>query len=257
MDDSSGWSRLYALGVQAIIAAQEDAAEASWDYLIGTLSDNRVAANDLVVNAPIGRLRSGQSASRFVSAARDATGARMRQGATFAQALDATRHVMSSVAASEPHRIGRQASFEAGAADPRFSRWQRIAEPGACAWCRAAATRGAVYHSRDTAVAATMHRPIKGHTHCRCNVVELVDARAIQQSKDQGAKDWEHMVETGQAPKVRAKGGGQSTAPARGYDRVASVNQQLKVLRRQIDDGTATQWTRDRIAVLEAEAALT
>lgn len=311
--DSEGWARLTAIGTRTIIEAQDEAADAVGDYLIGTLADSRVAANSLTIESPLGVLTSDQTVARFLAASRNATGARMSQGAPFAQALQSTSTVVVGVGASEPHRIGRSATFTTGARDERFQRWQRIAEPGACAWCRMAASRGAVYYSRDTAYSVAS--PARGHSHCRCRIVEVVGADAIEKSRDLGAQDWKRMqsdqataFRRGTTPEAQARqlmpdnyagsaqrridlqnqrarleaqlsdgsitdwgrsrlddiqkeltSGqfiGETKLPKPGiYDRVTSAAQEAAVLRRQINDGTASQWTRDRLTVLEAQAA--
>jgi hypothetical protein len=257
MDDLDGWQRLNALGLATITATQTDAIDTTAEYLIGTLADNRIPGNDVVVPIRPGVLQSGQSVARFLLATRDAVGSRMNAGDPFPVALQGSRNVVVGVGASEPHRIGRQGSYLTGATDSRFSRWQRVTVGDTCAWCRMAASRGAVYYTKSSAQSVT---PAKGHPHCDCRMVEIVGEDAIEESRARGALDWARQRADGTAwtpPATSTARGASRPAPVQlaPLDRAKSVAQQLKVLRRQIGDGTATQWTRDRIAVLEAEAA--
>jgi hypothetical protein len=163
----------------------------------------------------------------------------MNAGDPFPLALEASKNVVVAVGASEPHRIGRDGTYESAKSDPRFTRYRRVAEPKACRFCMMLASRGAVYLSESSAGGAK-----KFHSHCRCHVEAVTSEAARRASRDAGAKDWAAMDQP--------KSTGIRLQPV---DRAASVAQQLSVLRRQIGDGTATQWTRDRIRVLEAEQA--
>lgn len=254
MNDDAGWQRLNALGLATITGAQADAIDTVDEYLIGTLADNRVPGNDVQVPIRPGVLQSGQSVARFLFATRDSVGARMNAGAKFPEALNASRNVVVGTGASEPHRIGRQGSYLTGATDSRFSRWQRVTVGDTCAWCRMAASRGAVYYTKSSAQSVT---PAKGHPHCDCRMVEIVGEDAIAESRARGAEDWKRQRAEGTAWTPPDARGTNRPAPLQlaPLDRAKSIAQQLKVLRRQIEDGTATQWTRDRIGVLEAEAA--
>lgn len=241
--DAAGFARLTRVGAQVIVAAQEASADAVAEYLVGALADNGVSGDDVRVAAEPGRLAKGQSVEGFLAQTEPAVQARVAGGSAFDEALRASMQVVLAVGASEAHRIGRDAVLSAALGDERWTRYARIAEASACQFCLMLETRGAVYLSATTAGQAR-----RFHPHCRCRIVPVVGSQAIAQSQEAGALNWQAMRQD----YYRARGGAQPQ-PLRQMTRAEDVAQQLRVLRRQVQDGTATAWTRQRIAVLEAE----
>lgn len=235
--DDIGFARLTTLGTKAIVDAQGAAIGATEDMLIGTLIDNQVPGDDVVVSIEVGQLQSGAKVDEHLAKSQDVVRNRIAGGDTFEQAMQSTALHLIGLGASEPHRIGRQGLAEFGAADGRFDRWRRIAEAGACAWCRMLATRGAVYHSESTA-------RVSGHAHCRCSIEELVDPAVIEWSKASGALRWRAELAAGTQ--------WQPSAAKLARDRRRNVEQQLRNLRRR---RSRTAWAAARIASLETELA--
>lgn len=167
-DDTIGWTRLTELGTRATIEAQQAAIDATRGYMQATLAAAGVDPSGASVPIRPGVLGTGADVRGTFAATRDVVTGRVAGGATFAEAIDASASYLVGRAASEPHRIGRDGQLEAGLHDDRFDRFRRVAEPGACDFCRSLSTRGAVYLTRETAAG---RRPY--HPHCRCRV-ELV-----------------------------------------------------------------------------------
>lgn len=165
MDDDAGWSRLSVLGTRTITEAQDEAIAAVGDYLTATATTAGWPERPVVVPIRPGLLQSGQLVARFVAGTRDAVGARMNAGATFPEALTASGNIVTAVGASEPHRIGRDGTLAAALTDSRFTRYRRVPEARACAFCLMLASRGAVYLTESTAGAGR-----KFHSHCRCRI---------------------------------------------------------------------------------------
>lgn len=168
--------------------------------------------------------------------------ARLAGGMTASEAAAATAGFLASRAEGEAHRVAREAVAVTAARDPRFVGWARVAEPGACAFCRMLATRGAVYTEETvlrTFGGLKYHhkRPNGSGGECKC--------RAVALPRGTGDTTWDG---TG-AP------GGRRVAkvPQQALTRLQDVEQQLTVLRGQVANGTATAWTEQRIVELEAE----
>lgn len=161
--------------------------------------------------------------------------ARLAGGMLPSEAAAATAGFLANAAEGEAHRIAREAVAVTASRDPRFVGWARVAEPGACAFCRMLATRGAVY-TEDTVLRT--FGGLRYHRHCKC--------RAVALPRGTGATAWDGTGVPGR--KV-------ATVPREAMPRAQDIDQQLRVLREQVANGTATDWTRSRIAELEAERA--
>lgn len=234
--DDIGFARLTTLGTKAIVEAQASAITATEGMLVGTLADNEVPGDDVVVPIEAGQLQSGQPVEDYVRKSQPVVANRISGGATFEDAMQSTVKALIAVGASEPHRIGRQGAVEFGAADGRFDRWQRFAEGGACAWCRMLASRGAAYFTESSA-------RVSGHTHCHCRVDLLVDPDAIELSKATGAQLWRAEQAAGTQWKPTAR-----------LLRRQDIERQLRALRRRARKHS-DPWTTRRIAMLQAEQA--
>lgn len=107
--------------------------------------------------------------------------ARLSGGMTQTEAAVSTTGYVSGVAESEPFRVARESTAETTIKDPRFDGWARVAEPGACDFCRMLATRGAVYTSEESA--SRTFGGLKYHTRCKC--------RVVAKPRGTGAAEWD------------------------------------------------------------------
>lgn len=195
VDDYTGWTGLATTGSRAIEAAQSAAVDATAGYLGATLQAAGVAETAVnVAGVQVGRLGSGRDVAGLLTASqRVVVAATMAGGATFPEALASSQARVVGIAVSEPARIGRDGSLATGQADPRFGRFRRIAEPGACDFCRMLATRGAVYLTEETA-----GKHAKYHLWCRCHVELVVSAEAIAASKALSSQ-WRTAIQSDEA----------------------------------------------------------
>lgn len=122
------------------------------------------------------------------------------------------------IVASEPFRVERVGVDEATATDPRFSGWTRVAEAGACDFCEALASRGAVYYS-DTSALAPASDDLAYHNNCRCYAEEVVDATVARAVRRAGEAAWRAQVEGGRIPSTQATRTGASGRIPEGYTR--------------------------------------
>lgn len=97
------------------------------------------------------------------------------------ESLMATVTHITARADTEPHRVAREAT--AVTASEHGMRWARIPEPGACAFCRMLASRGAVY-TKETVLRTD--DGLKYHPHCRC--------RAKAMKAGEGKSEWTGSV---------------------------------------------------------------
>ncbi len=165
LDDTVGWDRLTMLGTRATIEAQTTAVTAVTEYLTGILDAAGVPSFGITVPIQPGVLPSGRPVYGMFSVTRDVVRHRVGAGMEFVEAQDRSANFLVGKAASEPHRIGRDGPLATGLQDPRFDRFQRIAEPGACQFCKMLATRGAVYLTAETAGQGR-----RFHSMCRCGI---------------------------------------------------------------------------------------
>lgn len=162
------WSELSPVVRDAILAAQDGALGAVAGYLGGLVGES-VAVDPAPWVGRVGRV----SLADWLAVTPRAHAARMARGMTPTEAAVATADYVARAAGAEPFRITREAVAVTASRDYRFTGWARVAEPGACAFCRMLATRGAVY--TEQAVTRTFaglkyhtRRPNGSGGDCKC-----------------------------------------------------------------------------------------
>jgi hypothetical protein len=173
----------------------------------------------------------------------------------------------NSRAGSDVHQVAREATIVVAGNSPVIGRVQRIAEPGACAWCRMMSSRGAGYVTEATALSS-------GHAHCRCEIATVTSPKAIEQSRQAGQEAWRASeLSSSKSPFRNRRGGGLRPDPAlfkpgaKTSERetairaqIASYEQTLPGLRKAVADGGEAQrkaldWQEAKAAELRAELA--
>lgn len=268
------------------VAFDSFAVKRDWDELIGDLYVawtsghlDAVAAADMMTAATIlaeggdlpteslmrGRYVGTSSSSRSVldiaEATRRVVGNRMRNGYTYAEAFAQSARWLDGTIAGDVDRVARDAMIEAAMGpDARIIGWQRVAEPGACSFCRALATRGAVYATEGSAIATQKGR--RYHTRCRCTVLGVADEFSQRRSIKAGQAEWARMLATGDVPRIRGRSAG-VTAVAKDVNLTRSWTLQRDQLSRSIPDLQARvdagdtaaarplEWQTRRIAELD------
>lgn len=182
--------------------------------------------------------------------------ARIAGGMSPMESLVSTAGFLASSAGAEVHAVARGSTCYTASEDPRFQGWARVAEPGACDFCRMLAARGAVYESKDSA--SKRRDGLRYHTRhadgsgglCRCTV------RALPRGEGATAWDGKGAPARGRAKKVAAKSDPNAyRAGAKTPERARFVAHQTNVLRKLIASG-GTAWDRTKLAELEAEQAV-
>ncbi len=182
--------------------------------LVGRVGSNQLGAFlDITPRGFIGRIAGGMSPM---------------------ESLVSTADFLASSASTEVHAVAREATLDTASVDGRFEGWARVAEPGACDFCRMLASRGAVYESKDTA--SKRRDGLRYHKHCHCAV------RALPRA-------------TGSSVPVAKSDPRGYRVGAKTPERARFVAHQIKVLRKVIASG-GTAWDRTKLAELEAEQAV-
>ena len=104
----------------------------------------------------------------------------LRAGATPEQAVDRTAVTLSGAASRLALDGGRAVVDESVQADDDAMGWVRVTDADPCPWCLMMASRGAVYHSAETAGKERNSHFIgdgdfKWHDHCGCAAVPVWD----------------------------------------------------------------------------------
>lgn len=167
-----------------------------------------------------------------------------------------TKYWQHQIAGSDVHKVARGATMDVVSNTPDLGRYQRIAEPGACAWCRGLATRGAVYYTQDRAA-------VSSHAQCRCDVVAVTDNARIAETRTAGAEAWDRStLSTTQNPFAGVAGSRgnypridpELTKPgALTVERRVAIEAQLSSYQSAIESGKATDWMRAKIMDLAEE----
>lgn len=248
------WPDLAEQVAAVLLDAQLAGLEVTGEYL-SSLVGSEVAP---VWETQLGRVWSA-GVDGFLSATPNVFSSRVAAGIEPATALVQGVSFLRGVAESQPWAVSRGSVIDTAVSDYRFQGWARVAEAGACAFCRMLASRGAVYASESTAArtrAGTLYhtvRPNGSGGNCRCTVRAMPrgegatawDAKGAPKGRQRQAAQAADFWET--APKYRP---GQKT-----LERQATVRRQLDVLRAHQAAGKGTAWTTSRIAELEAETA--
>lgn len=246
-----GWAGTIEELAASFLDAQLESIDAAVEYL-ASLVLGPVAVNPAPFLGQLGT----QALQEFLDVTPDAVNARVAGGMDPDEALERSTTMLVDRVAIEPHIVGRDVVATIANNDPRFVGYARVANPGACDWCKMLAGRGAVY-TENTATKTRdgqpYHRPQPrlrkdGSTYmaggvCQCTMMALPKGGKVEPAPD----DVPRAKKTSVAQAYR-KG---ATTP----QRAASVARQLEVLRAQKAAGQATDWTSARIAELEAEQA--
>lgn len=196
------WAELIAALYLAWVGTQLGAVTAAENTAAATVltAGGNPGPRPLLNETYVGRTRSGGDVYDVLAATRRVVGARIAGGTTAAEALAASSAYLSFVVGSDPHRLARDATLDlAQGPSQKIIGWQRIAEPGACKFCRQLATRGAVYTSEATASRTAAGG--KYHWHCRCRVEGVADQVSRQRTIKAGREQWQQMVRDGDIPK--------------------------------------------------------
>jgi hypothetical protein len=180
----------------------------------------------------------------------------IRTGADPADQATWLRYWQLQVAGSDVHQTARDATLQVARDTTTGGRVMRIAEPGACDWCRAAASRGPVYHSEATALAVS-------HGHCRCDIVTVPTRAAITAIRDAGAEAWQQSGLADQTNPfgTRTRGPRSSIKPdpavflpgAQTPERAASIRALLAGYQDTIAAGHGTDWMGTQVTRLHTE----
>lgn len=87
--------------------------------------------------------------------------------------IDAVQNLIEGITQSLVMEAGRDQLWTAIESDPEAAGWARVTRPGACAFCRMLATRGAVYKTERSASFQAHMRDENGGGDCRCGVEPL------------------------------------------------------------------------------------
>ena len=128
--------------------------------------------------------------------------ARVGAGMDPAEAVGMAARWTTGLLESEPFRVQRAVIEEATATDARFRGWVRVAEPGACAFCRMLANRGAVYRTDGSALLTS--RGSRYHARCRCYAQEVVDPGVARAIRKDGERAWLRQVSASETARVRS-----------------------------------------------------
>lgn len=237
-DRDRSWVDLFADLYIAWTAAQLDGVTTA-DLMAAatTLSaTGTVPAAPMVRSALVGTTSAGTPVMDVLRSTQRIVGVRMLTGQTFADSFMSSATWLTGTISAEAHRTARDGTIDLAAnpASP-LTRYRRIAEPGACAFCRALATRGAVYRSAETASGAASGK--RYHERCRCRVEAVVDKAAQTATVKAGESAWARMLATGDVPRIRGRGSPRQPAPVASVVNLRRAHEtQLRQLTASIPD---------------------
>jgi hypothetical protein len=186
----------------------------------------------------------------------DAVAARVAAGMHPDEAWQRSATAMVDMAHLEPHVVGRDVVATVANNDPRFVGYARVANPGACDFCKMLAGRGPVY-TEDTALETRNGQPY--HTKqqrlrkdgtvyepggdCQCTIAAL-------------PKEGSRQVPTDVPRASRRATEAAYREGARTPERAGVIARELDTLRIAVAEGRGGTWAVDKIARLEREAAM-
>jgi hypothetical protein len=235
------------------------------------------------LNDLAGTTGSGMSVDRYVARTPDVVAVRTSNGMALEEAIAMSMRAITSLAVTEPFRVARAAVAQTATNNANFVGWRRVAEAGACGFCRTLASRGAAYKSRETA--SQTSRALSFHKNCRCRAepVTSVQAAATQAAIDLAYADLQRPIfyrtgtrsarVTNSAPGVarqRVSSDFYRRAPlyrpgARTPERLANVQLQISQIEDRITDlnarsaagdvstAPALKWSAARLRELQSE----
>lgn len=199
-----------------------------------------------------------------ISSVADSLGERIDAGQDPGDLAAWTRYWQLQIAGSDVHDVARRETIDAAGASPLGGRVMRIAEPNACSWCLTQASRGPVFHGRDTALAMS-------HGHCRCTITLVTDTAAITDLVDAGRVAWAESGMALQEFPLRSRSAAMKVSrevfrtgaqtPERAMSvrlQIASLEDSIPQLRAAVKGGdkaraAALAWQETRLADLRAE----
>lgn len=226
-----------------------------------------------------GRTVSGMSVGQYVARTPDIVAARIDAGVKPDLAYAISERRLTSLAATEPYRIGRAAVAYASVNDANYAGWQRIAEAGACDFCQMLTTRGGAYTSKASAELTS--QDLAFHNNCRC-YAEPVLAAAGPAVQAAGEQAWAANADQPVISRTGARSTGRSRPRAATRPRIdtslyrpgsgtperlaaidlqiGQVEQRLAEMSTRLDAGDASMarpvaWNNARLADLRAERA--
>jgi hypothetical protein len=194
------WDTLTADLAAVWAAAQVAGAQAGDLYVAGAVLAATGSLPPNPVPPAVGVTSAGTSVESVIDATPRIIEARMRAGATIADAYGASASYLAGHVTGEPHRLARVTVLDSVRRPGGPVAWMRVAEPGACRFCRMLATRGPVYRSQETA--GQTSRGLRYHANCRCRIVPVSSATERGNLVRAGQAEWSRMLATGDIPRM-------------------------------------------------------
>lgn len=259
LDQENPGASLRALSPQ-LVAALMDGRRAALDLVTGRASSQLAASigvdlgGDLIDRSGwTGPAARKVYAARLLGAAR-AVEDKVAAGADPLEEAGWLRYWQMQIAGSEVHQVARDGQMQVARDVPALSRVMRVAEPGACDWCRTQASRGPVFHTEATALAV-------GHGNDRCHIVVVEDEQAIAAMRDAGAEAWQQSglpaaTNPYTRPGTRSADDPSMWLPgAQTPERLTAVRARLAGYDEAFANGRGSSWMREQEVVLRAELA--
>lgn len=200
---SRSWVDLYADMYVAWVAGQVDALAAADMMLAATVlaSGGDLPTTTLVRGGYAGTTSAGTPLLDVLGATERVVGNRRTAGLDYADAFGQSARWIDGNLTGDVDRVARDVILGAATGpDARIVGWQRIAEPGACKFCRTLATRGPVYKSQASASMTANGR--RYHSRCKCRVEAVADEFTARRQVRAGQETWARMLATGDVPRI-------------------------------------------------------
>lgn len=194
------WDTLTVDLTSAWTSAQVAGAQVADLYVAGAVLTATGSLPPAPVPPPVGVTSAGTAVAAVIDATPRIVAARMRSGATFVDAYGASASYLAGHVTGEPHRVARVTVLDSVRRPGGPVAWMRVAEPGACRFCRMLATRGPVYRSAETALSTS--QGLRYHANCRCRIVPVCSQAARGDFVRAGQAEWSRMLATGDVPRM-------------------------------------------------------